>query len=68
MNTIINYLTSKTVQAIIGLVLLGILKTQHIALLDDETMGLLSVLFLGWLGIGLRGAMPKPLNPPSDKQ
>lgn len=66
MNTIWGYLKSKTVQGILGLVFLGILKTQHIALLDDETMGLLGVLFLGWVGIGIRGAMPKAINPPGD--
>lgn len=64
MNTIINYLKSKTVQGILGLVFLGILKTQHISLLDDDTMKLLAVLFMGWLGIGLRAAMPKSINPP----
>lgn len=61
MNKILLYLQSKTVQGILGLVVLGILKTQHIALLDNETMALLGTLFLGWLGIGIRDAI-KPIN------
>ena len=61
MKTIISYLQSKTVQGILGLVILGIMKTQNIHILGDELMGTLMLLFGGWAGIGIRNAM-KPMN------
>ena len=61
MKTIISYLQSKTVQGILGLVILGIMKTQNIHILGDELMGTLMLLFGGWAGIGIRNAM-KQMN------
>lgn len=63
-STLLSYLKSKTVQGILGLLFLGILKTQHIDLLSNDTMASLSVIFLAWLGIGFRNAI-KPLNTPT---
>ena len=69
MNTIINtllaYLQSKTVQGILGLVFLGILKTQHIQLFSEDIMSGMAILFSGWLGIGLRNVI-KPISPKSE--
>lgn len=62
MKTILLYLQSKTIQGILGLVVLGVLKTQHINILGDELMGTLAVLFTGWAGIGFRGAQTKPIS------
>ena len=57
LQTILAYLKSKTVQGIIGLVILGILKTQHIDILGADLMGTLFVLFTGWAGLGIRNAV-----------
>ena len=61
MKTILPYLQSKTVQGILGLVILGVLKTQHINFLDADLINTLMLLFGGWAGIGIRNAM-KPIN------
>ena len=62
MKTIMSYLQSKTIQGILGLVVLGIMKNFHVDILGDEMMGMLFILFSGWAGIGLRNAM-KPIVP-----
>ncbi len=59
---ILAYLQSKTVQGILGLVALGIIKNYHVTILDDQTLLTLSALFMGWLGIGIRDAI-KPIVP-----
>jgi hypothetical protein len=61
LQTILSYLKSKTVQGILGLVILGILKTQHIDIIGADLMGTLMVLFTGWAGIGARDAI-KPIE------
>lgn len=62
MKTIIAYLSSKTVQGILGLVAIGVLKTQHVNVIPDDTLAMLAVLFTGWAGIGARAAI-KPIEP-----
>ena len=62
MNTFLAYLKSKTVQGIIGLVILGIMKTYKVDILPEELMGTLFIMFTGWAGIGARDAM-KPIKP-----
>ena len=52
-----NYLKSKTIQGIILLVILGILKVGKIEVFDASIMNSLIVLALGWMGIGLRNAI-----------
>ena len=60
--SILAHLKSKTVQGILGVVILGVLKTQHINLIPDDLMATLLILFAGWAGIGARGAMTKPIE------
>lgn len=66
MKTIGQYLKSKTVQGILGLVLLGIHHNYHLNLIDTQTEGLLATLFTGWLGIGIRNAIKPISTPPTE--
>ena len=61
-NSILSHLKSKTVQGILGIVILGIMRTQHINLIPEDLMATLFILFAGWAGIGARGAMAKPIE------
>lgn len=62
MKTILSYLQSKTVQGILGLLVLGLLKNYHITIFDDATLATLALMFGGWLGIGVRDAI-NPITP-----
>jgi hypothetical protein len=62
MKTIASYLQSKTVQGILGLLVLGLMKNYHVTILDDQTLSALALLFGTWTGIGLRNAI-NPIAP-----
>ena len=66
MKTIQTYLSSKTVQGIIGLLALGLMKNYHVAIFDDQTLSALALLFGTWTGIGIRGAIKPINNTPAD--
>jgi len=59
MKTILAYLKSKTVQGIIGLVVIGLLQKYKIDILPSDLLDTLEILFYGWTGLGLRNAVKK---------
>ncbi len=61
MKTVLTHLKSKTVQGILGLVVIGLLKNYNVEILPAELLNTLGILFTGWLGIGIRNAV-KPIK------